>query len=152
MAESIDSGIQCLTLMLTLICTSCGFGQVTSPLSGSFLTCKIGIIVYLTYLVIIVAKYLEPLSSCPEVAQSCPTLCDPMDCSPPGSSLHGILQAIVLEWVVIYFSRGSSKPRDQTQVFCIPGGHFNLWATREAHLEPCFHLKELYKCLFIKLK
>ena len=47
-----------------------------------------------------------------EVAQSCPTLCDPMDCSPPGSSVHGIFQARVLEWVAISFSRGSSQPRD----------------------------------------
>ena len=47
-----------------------------------------------------------------EVAQSCPTLCDPMDCSLPGFSLHGILQARVLEWVAISFSRGSSRPRD----------------------------------------
>ena len=51
-----------------------------------------------------------------EVAQSCPTLCDPMDCSIPGSSVHGIFQARVLEWVAISFSRGSSQPRDQTQV------------------------------------
>ena len=43
-----------------------------------------------------------------EVAQSCPTLCDPMDCSPPCSSVHGILQARILEWVAISFSRGSS--------------------------------------------
>ena len=47
-----------------------------------------------------------------EVAQSCPTLCDPMECSLPGSSVHGILQARVLEWVAISFSRGSSRPRD----------------------------------------
>ena len=47
-----------------------------------------------------------------EVAQSCLTLCDPMDCSLPGSSVHGIFQAIVLEWIVISFSRGSSQPRD----------------------------------------
>ena len=47
------------------------------------------------------------LKSESEVAQSCPTLCDPMDYSPPGSSLHGILQARVLEWVVISFSKGS---------------------------------------------
>ena len=46
------------------------------------------------------------------VAQSCPTLCDPMDCSPPGSSVHGILQARILEWVAFPFSRGSSQPRD----------------------------------------
>ena len=54
-----------------------------------------------------------------EVAQSCPTLCDPVDCSPPGSFVHGILQARILEWVAIPFSRGSSQPRDQTQVSCI---------------------------------
>ena len=56
-----------------------------------------------------------------EVAQSCPTLCDPVDCSPPGSSVHGILQVRILEWVTISFSRGSSQPRDQTQVSCIAG-------------------------------
>ena len=49
-----------------------------------------------------------------EVAQSCPTLCDPMDYSPPGSSIHGIFQAGVLEWVAISFSRGSARPRDRT--------------------------------------
>ena len=47
-----------------------------------------------------------------EVAQLCPTLCDPMDCSLPGSSVHGILQARILEWVAISFSRGSSQPRE----------------------------------------
>ena len=47
-----------------------------------------------------------------EVAQSCPTLCDPVDCSLPGSSVHGIFQAIVLEWIAISFSRESSQPRD----------------------------------------
>ena len=63
-----------------------------------------------------------------EVTQSCPTLCNPMYCSLPGSSLHGILQARVLEWVAISFSRGSSQPRDRTQVSRIPGRRFNLWA------------------------
>ena len=48
-----------------------------------------------------------------------PTLCDPMDCSPPGSSVHGILQARILEWVAISFSRGSSWLRDQIRVSCI---------------------------------
>ena len=55
-----------------------------------------------------------------------------MDCSLPGSTLHGILQARVLEWVAISFSRGSSRPRDRTWVSHIPGRRFNLWATREA--------------------
>ena len=58
--------------------------------------------------------YLEnKVSSESEVAQLCPTLCDPMDCSLPGSSLHGILQAKILECVAISFSRGSSQPRIQ---------------------------------------
>ena len=47
-----------------------------------------------------------------EVTQSCPTLCDPMDCSPPGSSVHGIIQARVLEWGAISFSRGTSRPQN----------------------------------------
>ena len=67
-----------------------------------------------------------------EVAQSCPTLCDPMDCSLPGFSVHGIFQARVLEWVAISFSRGSSWPRDRIQVSCIAVRHFTLWATRES--------------------
>ena len=59
-------------------------------------------------------------------------LCDPVDCSLSGSSLHGIFQARILEWVAISFSRGSSRPRDQTQVSRIASRCFNLWATREA--------------------
>ena len=66
------------------------------------------------------------------VAQSCLTLCNPMDCSPPGSSVHGILQARILAWVAIPFSRGSSQPRDQIQVSCIAGRFFTIWGTREA--------------------
>ena len=60
------------------------------------------------------------------------TLCDPMDCSPPGSSVHGILQARILEGVAIAFSRGSSWPRDQTWVSPIAGRFFTIGATREA--------------------
>ena len=59
-----------------------------------------------------------------EVAQSCLILCDPMDCSLPGSSVHGIFQAKVLEWVAISFSRRSSQPRDRTQVSRIVGRGF----------------------------
>ena len=65
-----------------------------------------------------------------EVTQSCPTLCDPMDCSPPGSLVHGIFQAWILEWVAISFSRGSSRPRDLTEVSHIVGRRFTVWATR----------------------
>ena len=63
------------------------------------------------------------------VTESCPTLCDPKDCSPPGSSVHGILQARILEWVATSFSRGSSQPRDQARVSCIAGRFLTIWAT-----------------------
>ena len=66
-----------------------------------------------------------------EVAQSCPTLCDPMDCSLPRSSVDGIFQARVLEWGAISFSRGSFWPRDQTQVLRTVGRRFTVQATRE---------------------
>ena len=62
----------------------------------------------------------------------CPTLCNTMSHSPPGSSVPGILQARILEWVAIPFSRGSSQPWDQTQVYCTAGGFFTVWASREA--------------------
>ena len=58
------------------------------------------------------------------VAKSCPTLHDPTDCSPPGSSAHGILQARILGWVAISFSRGFSRHRDRTHVSCIAGRFF----------------------------
>ena len=71
-----------------------------------------------------------------EVTQLCPTLCDPMDCSLPGSSVHLISQVRVLEWTAISFSRGSSRSRDQTWVrfdqTCLRGRFFIIWATREA--------------------
>ena len=66
------------------------------------------------------------------VAQSCLTLCDPTDCSPPGSSVHEIRQAKVLEWVAIPFSRGSSQPRDRTCASCLTDRFFNpcpTWKT-----------------------
>ena len=67
-------------------------------------------------------------------AQLCPTLCDPRDCSPPGSSVHGILQATTLEWAAMPSSRGSSRPRDRTQVSHVAGRFLTSWATREAKL------------------
>ena len=62
----------------------------------------------------------------------CPTLCDPLDSSPPGSSVHGISQAIILEWVTISFSRGSSWPKDQTHDSCVGRRALYCWATGEA--------------------
>ena len=73
--------------------------------------------------------------------QSCTTLCIPMDCSLPGSSVHGIFQARILEWVTFPFSRGCSQSRDRTQVSGTAGEFFTSWATREAPLQ--------YKCLLL---
>ena len=64
------------------------------------------------------------------IAQWCLTFCDPMDSS-MGSSVHGTLQARILEWVAISFSRGSSQPRDQTKVSCIARRFFTIWAARQ---------------------
>ena len=69
------------------------------------------------------------------VSQLCLTLCDPMDRSPPGSSVHGILQARILEWVAISFSGTSSQPRDRTWVSCIASRFFTIWAIREAQTQ-----------------
>ena len=60
------------------------------------------------------------------VPQSCPTLCDPVNCSPPGSSVHGLLQARISEWVAMHSSRGSSQPRDPTQASHIAGRFFTI--------------------------
>ena len=68
------------------------------------------------------------------VTQMCPTPCDPMDCSPPGSSVHEIFQGRIMEWVAISFSRGSSWPRDQTWVSCTTSRFFTTQATREAQI------------------
>ena len=80
------------------------------------------------------------LTACVLATQSCMTLCNSMDCSPPVSSVHGILQASILEWVVIPFSRRSSWHKDQTQVFCTAGRFFTVWTIREAHLTAYLHL------------
>ena len=80
------------------------------------------------------------LKVCCVCAQSHPTLSDPLDYSPPRSSVHGIFQARILEWVALPFSRGSSQPRDWTWVFCISGELFTHWTIREAQnfVDPCF--------------
>ena len=74
--------------------------------------------------------------------QSCPSLCDPTDCSPPGYSVHGISQARILEWVAIYSTRGFSRPRDQTHISCFLGGQVDslppchLWKPILAYGKP----------------
>ena len=91
------------------------------------------------------------------VAQLYPTLCDPMDCSPPGSSVHGILQARILEWVAVPSSRGSSPPGDQIHVsqspalagnfFTIAPPQYQLLLFLEKQKEPCFTKKR--KCFWL---
>ena len=76
------------------------------------------------------------------VAQSCLTLCSPADYSPPGSSVHGIFQARIPEWVAISFSKGSSQPRDLTHTSCIGRWVLYLWATWET-LNPSLQMRKL---------
>ena len=73
-------------------------------------------------------------TDCVLIAQTCPALCDPADCSPQGPSVHGILQTRILEPVAIPFSREPSQPRDRTWVSCIAGSFFTIWAIREASI------------------
>ena len=74
---------------------------------------------------------------CCLVATSCLTLCNPTDCSLPGSSVHGISQARILEWGVISFSWGSSQPRDGTYISCIGRGFFTTEPLGKPHM--CTH-------------
>ena len=83
-----------------------------------------------------------------EVAQSCPTLCDPMDCSLPGSLVHRIFQATVLEWVTISFSREYSQPRGRTWVSHTAGRRFTIWATRVQEIGIPDHLTWLLRNLY----
>ena len=73
---------------------------------------------------LVILFFLVQRGSCYSVAQLCPTLWNPMDCSMPGSSIHGISQARILEWVAISPFRGSSKPRDRSGIPCLEGGLF----------------------------
>ena len=79
-----------------------------------------------------------------KVAQLCLTLCDLMDCTPLFSSVHGVVQERILEWVAIPFSRGSSWPRDRTQVSSIAGRFFIIWATREDPYEVIIPFKHSF--------
>ena len=91
-------------------------------------------------------QWLNSLPVCVSVAQSCLTLCDSMDCSPPGSSVHGILQARILEWVAIPFSGGSSWHRDRTWVSYM-ASRFLTSVPPGEHSVPvaCYKLMEVHK-------
>ena len=86
---------------------------------------------------------------------SCLTLCNPMDCSPPGSSVHGILPAGILELVAMPSSKGSSLPQDWTHISCIVGGFFAHWATWEAPkgaTDPCKNVNYVKPLHFLTLQ
>ena len=84
------------------------------------------------------------------VAQLCPAVCNPMDCSPPGSSVHGILQAKILKWVAMSSSRGPYQPRDWTHISHIADRFFTNWATLwECHMDfGTLKKKERENCFF----
>ena len=89
----------------------------------------------------ILPRFPNGVCMCAKLLQSYLTLHDPVDYSPPGSSVHGILQARILEWIAIPFSRGSFCPKGRTQVSCIADRFFIFWATMEAPtytVEFCF--------------
>ena len=76
------------------------------------------------------------------------SFCNPMDCSLPGSSVHGILQARILEWVAILFSRASSQPRDKNWASCIAGRFFTIWATDKSNILIWFNIKWCLMLIF----
>ena len=118
---------------ISIVDNSKGFGviQIRVWVTALSLCCCKPSACHLTALSLTFFLYKESVVLC-LVVQSYPTLCDPMDCSPPGSSVHGILRARILEWVAMPSSWGSSQPRDQTQVSCIAGRFLTVWATRES--------------------
>ena len=109
-----NTGVGCHALLQEIFLTQgSNRGSCISCIAGGFLT----------------HRTIWEVCVCVLVMQWCPALCDPMDCSPPGSSVHGIFQARILEWVAISFSMESSWPRLWTWVSCITGRLFTYWAT-----------------------
>ena len=105
------------------------------PCSSAFLLClPLPSILLSIYIYLWIDVHIHnSFCCCCSGGKSCPTLCNPVDCSPPGSSVYGISQARILEWVAMPFSRGFSWPRDQTRVSCLPGRFF----TTEPLMKSC---------------
>ena len=111
------------------ICESCTFYILKRQLGFVFYYGNnqfLSLVVFLKYFVSLEYAWVSAKS-----LQSCPTLCDPMNCSPPGSSVHGILLARILKWVAIPFSRGSSQPRGRTHVSITDAMDMNLGKHQE---------------------
>ena len=110
-----NTGVDCHALLQGIFLTQGSNPHLMSPaLAGRFYTTR--------------ATWEAQERGITLVAQSCPTLCNPMDCSLPVSFVHGISQARIVERVAISFSRGSSRPRDRTRLSCILGKRFTVWA------------------------
>ena len=129
----------CWVTGILFLCYLANFGQATQPVAKIILWLKFKAMLKskagqepMKFVLEVEEGKLKLYAIESEVARLCPTLCDPMDCSLSASSIHWIFQARVLEWIAIYFSRGSSQPRYQTQVSRIAGRRFTFWATREA--------------------
>ena len=104
---------------------------------------------YFFYYIVSFPSLIIPWFTCVLVPQSCPTLCDLVYCSLPGSSVHGILQARILEWVAIFFSRRSSQPKDWTQILPTHGLNPSLPHCRQTlyHLShKGNHFLNIFKC------
>ena len=122
-----DPGCLILEIWKILYYLNCNFGLIKVMF---YKHCSYCVLVAFTCIIsLITIPYCGGL-----VAQSCPILCDPMDCIPLGSSVCGIFQARILEWVAISFSRGTSWPRARTGVSCIAGRFFTDWTTTEAYI------------------
>ena len=120
-------------------CQLCELGLITSPLCAlmfDFETHSVSVSINSVSIhkALWTQTWWKVMKSESEFTQLCPTLFDPMDCSPPGSSIHTVFQATILEWVAVFFSRGSSRPRGRTQVSGIVGRLFTLWATRKSQI------------------
>ena len=129
----------CWVTGILFLCYLANFGQATQPVAKIILWLKFKAMLKskagqepMKFVLEVEEGKLKLYAIESEVARLCPTLCDPMDCSLPGSSVHRIFQARVLDWVAIAFSRGSSPPRDRTQVSLTAGRFFTSWAPREA--------------------
>ena len=128
--KPVISNDTCIPNVITAVSTIAKpWKQLLCPLTDEWIQ------IWCTYIHIYTYIYNEILKANVLVAASCLTLCDPMDCSQSGSYVQGIIQARRLAWVTIPFSRGSSWPRDQTQVSYTMGRFFPVWATRHSSIK-----------------
>ena len=134
--------VDSISVSIIVQVTWCSFARVYIPNTWNLSWKSMILVIF-----ILISSFVPVVVVYGLVAKSCPTLCHPMDCSPPASSVHGIFQARILEWIAISFSRRSSQPRNRTQVSCIAGRFFTYWAIRE--ISSPYHLSfHFLSCIF----